>query len=434
MPDSPIYIGIDLGTSGLRACASDAQGTILAEAREALPAPHNEGPAIEQDPAIWRDALLRVLPALLAQIDAQQVTALAIDGTSGTVLLTDADGEPLAPALMYNDARATAQLAQIRKVAPAESPVNAASAGLPKILWLTEHVAHGRVAHVMHQADWLAFQFTRRAGHSDMNNCLKSGFDPLSKTWPAWLDALGLPRAWWPRVHRPGAAIARINAEAAKQYGLPTHTLIVSGTTDSHAAIVATGATQIGEAVTSLGSTLVVKVISERPVFAAEYGVYSQPFGVHWLVGGASNSGGTVLRQFFTDAQLTNLSMHINAAVPSELDYYPLPAPGERFPVNDPQLAPRLTPRPDDDAVFLHGLLEGIARIEHDGYRLLEKLGAPYPQSVRTVGGGAQNCTWTAIRGRLLNTVMLDAAHTEAAYGSALLATQGYATFKGEEQ
>ena len=399
---------------------------MLAETREALPPPHHAGPAIEQSPAIWYDALQNVMSALLAHIDSQQIAALAIDGTSGTVLLADVEGVPLAPALMYNDARAAAQLERIRKTAPAESPVNAASAGLPKILWLAEHVGHNLVAHVMHQADWLSFQFTHRAGQSDVNNCLKSGFDPISKTWPAWIDALGLPRTWWPQVHKPGTAIARINADAAKQYGLPATTLIVSGTTDSHAAIVATGATHIGEAVTSLGSTLVLKVISERPVFAAEYGVYSQPFGEHWLVGGASNSGGAVLRQFFTDAQLTNLSTHINTSVPSDLDYYPLPATGERFPVNDPQRAPRLTPRPEDDAVFLHGLLEGIAHIEHDGYRLLEKLGAPYPHSVRTVGGGAQNRTWTAIRSRLLNTVMLEASQTEAAYGSALLARQGY--------
>lgn len=425
LPDSPIYIGIDIGTSGLRACAIDDQARQLAEAREALPAPRVDGAAIEQAPGLWREALQHVLPALLAQIETDRVAALAIDGTSGSVLLSDARGEPLTPALMYNDARASAQLEHIRQIAPPDSPVNARTAALPKIQWLAEHIERSRVAHVMHQADWLTCQLTHAPGHSDVNNCLKSGYDPLSHTWPAWLDALDLPRAWWPQVQPPGSPIAAIHPDAARQFGLPEHTLIVSGTTDSHAAIVATGAQQVGEAVTSLGSTLVLKVISARPVFAAEFGVYSQPFGEHWLVGGASNSGGAVLRKFFTDAQLQTLSAQINADTASQLDYYPLPAPGERFPVNDPQLAPRLTPRPVDDATFLHGLLEGIARIERDGYRLLEQFGAPYPQSVRTVGGGAKNRTWTAIRGRLLNTAMLDTAHTEAAYGSALLARQG---------
>lgn len=434
MPESPIYIGIDAGTSGLRACAIDQHAGILAETREALPAPHRNGTAIEQDPVLWRDALQRVMRELRTQIDPQRVTALAIDGTSGTVLLTDADGTPLSPALMYNDARAATQLARIKTLAPPGSPVNTLTAGLPRICWLAEHVERSNVAHIMHQADWLAYQFTRAAGHSDINNCLKSGYDPIAREWPAWLDKLDVPRSWFPHVRPPGTPITTIHPEAAEQFGLPGHVLIMRGTTDSHAAILATGAQQLGEAITSLGSTLVLKVISAQPVFAAEYGVYSQPFGDYWLVGGASNSGGAVLRQFFTDEQLQSLSTRIDANAASGLDYYPLPAPGERFPVNNPGLAPRLTPRPADDAEFLHGILEGIARIEHDGYRLLEKLGAPYPVSVRSVGGGAQNRTWTGIRGRLLQTTMLDVEHTEAAYGSALLAKQGYATFKGEQQ
>jgi sugar (pentulose or hexulose) kinase len=102
-----------------------------------------------------------------------------------------------------------------------------------------------------------------------------------------------------------------------------------------------------------------------------------------------------------------------------------LPAPGERFPHNDPALAPRLQPRPDDDVRFLHGLLEGIARIEQGGYRRLAELGAPYPRRVLSVGGGAENPVWTALRTRLLGVPVLRAASTAAACGSARLALGG---------
>lgn len=74
-----------------------------------------------------------------------------------------------------------------------------------------------------------------------------------------------------------------------------------------------------------------------------------------WLVGGASNTGGAVLRQLFTDSELQRLTARIDPSCPSGLDYYPLTVPGERFPVNDPTLQPRMTPRPDDDALFLQG-------------------------------------------------------------------------------
>lgn len=85
--------------------------------------------------------------------------------------------------------------------------------------------------------------------------------------------------------------------------------------------------------------------------------------------GGASNTGGAVLKQYFSSAQLAELSEHIDASVPSALDYYPLTTPGERFPINDPNLQPRLMPRPDNDAEFLHGLLEGVARVEAQAYQ-----------------------------------------------------------------
>jgi len=85
----------------------------------------------------------------------------------------------------------------------------------------------------------------------------------------------------------------------------------------------------------------------------ARFGLYSHRLGDAWLVGGASNTGGAVLRRYFSDADLALLTPRMDASKPTGLDYYPLTAPGERFPVNDPGLQPRLEPRPEDDAVFL---------------------------------------------------------------------------------
>jgi sugar (pentulose or hexulose) kinase len=201
--------------------------------------------------------------------------------------------------------------------------------------------------------------------------------------------------------------------------------MVRAGTTDSIAAFMAAGLDQPGEAVTSLGSTLVLKLLSETRVDAPEYGVYSHRYGRLWLAGGASNAGGAVFRQYFSDQQLADLSQQIDAEVESELDYYPLPHVGERFPVNDPQLLPRLEPRPVDDQAFLHGLLESIARIEALGYRKLAELGASPLERVVTAGGGAKNETWRHIRQRALGVPVQASEHTEAAYGTAKLARLG---------
>ena len=90
-----------------------------------------------------------------------------------------------------------------------------------------------------------------------------------------------------------------------------------------------------------MGSTLAIKLLSTSRVEDARFGVYSHRLDDKWLVGGASNTGGAVLREIFTDEELVKLSEHINPTEPSPLDYYPLKTAGERFPVADPNMAPR---------------------------------------------------------------------------------------------
>ncbi len=422
--DSPesLYLGIDFGTSGCRALAIDAAGEIHAQAETPIPAPHQQGQEVTQDPRDWWPALTAALQDLFTRIDRQLIRALAVDGTSATLLLCDAHGEPLTPALLYNDRRASAQAACIATVAPAESAAHGATGSLAKLLWLTETGHSDKVAHALHQADWIAGRLVGHFGHSDYNNCLKLGYDAEYLAWPDWLTGLGIKKEWLPRVHAPGTILGRVNVAIARELGLPADAQVMAGTTDGVAAFLAAGARSPGEAVTSLGSTLVLKLLSDRPVSSPAHGVYSHRLGRGWLAGGASNSGGAALAKFFSPEQLRVLTPKLKPDVPTGLNYYPLPATGERFPVNDPRLPPRLEPQPTDDAVFLQGMLEGIARIEAQGYALLAQLGAPKLKAVFTTGGGAQNAAWERIRACQLGVPLRHAHSEQAAYGTALLA------------
>jgi len=416
----PLYLGIDFGTSGCRACVIDPGGAIRAEAAEPLPDPV----ARRQDPELWWQALTSVLDRLTTRVPAPDVAAIAVDGTSGSLLLCNADGTPTGPALLYHNTEASAAAAAIARVAPAGSAVHGPASGLAKLLYLRARPEGSGARHALHQADWLSGRLCGRFGVSDENNALKLGYDPEVRRWPDWLDRLDVPRALLPEVLAPGRPIGTLTPALARRWNFGTATRLVSGTTDSTAGFLATGAGP-GEAVTTLGSTLVLKICTERPVYAPAYGIYSHRLGGHWLAGGASNSGGAVLRQFFSAADLNRLSRQLQPDRPTGLDYYPLPAVGERFPVNDPALVPRLEPRPADDAVFFQGLLEGITAIEVRGYRLLESLGAPWPRRVLTAGGGAVNAGWRALRESALGIPVERALHTQAAYGAALLARQG---------
>jgi len=226
-------------------------------------------------------------------------------------------------------------------------------------------------------------------------------------------------------VHTPGTVLDPLRPKIASEFDLPETVQVLSGTTDGCAAFLATGASEAGDGVTSLGTTLVLKLLSDEPIFAPESGIYSHHFMGLWLAGGASNTGGGVLLDHFTADQIAALSAQINPEAPLNLGYYPLSGPGERFPVADPKLAPKLEPRPVEEAHFLQAMLEGIADIEAIGYRKLEELGGPKLRAVRSVGGGADNAVWTKIRAKALGVPTILPDNKDAAYGAAILARFG---------
>jgi len=416
-----LFIGIDIGTSACRACAIDEHAAVVAEARIDLPAPTRNGARVEQDAGVWWRALTDTLDVLCKRLNPARISRMAVDGTSATLLLCDKQGTPLTPGLMYNDARSVAEAKDILAAAPADCAAQGASSSLAKLLYLRRTISDPAYL-ALHQADWLTGMLSGHFGVSDENNALKLGYDPMQRRWPDWLSRLDIQPEHLPEVYPAGSPIGTLGRRLAKRLNLPDGVEVVSGTTDSTAGFIATGADASGTAVTSLGSTLVIKVLSDQPVFAAGYGVYSHRLGERWLVGGASNAGGATLLRFFTPCDIRRYTRLIKPQQATGLDYYPLPAAGERFPLQDPELQPRLEPRPSSDAVFFQGILEGLAAIEQQGYRLLAERGAPYPKKVLTVGGGAKNAAWMQIREQRLAVAVATAAHQEAAFGTALLA------------
>ncbi len=413
-----LYIGVDLGTSGARAIAATPCGDVKGEAAYAMAGFGKN----HRDPAIWKQVFDAALGDLLAQIDRPKVVAICIDATSGTLLPIDTDGRPLAQGRMYNDpCKNTALLARIARYAPRETAAQGASSGLAKALMFQRECSAYRI---VHQADWLAGNLCG-VYSSDDNNALKTGYDPVAGHWPAWIAKTGLDMGLLPEVSPPGTPVAGLLPAVAAALDLPETVQIVAGTTDGCASFLATGAQDVGDGVSALGTTLTLKILSDVPVFDPDSGVYSHHILGKWLAGGASNTGGNVLAAYFSEAALETLSEQIDPDQDSGLNYYPLRQPGERFPLADPDFPPQLSPVPEDRARFLQGIFEGIAAIEARGYARLAELGAPSLRSLRSVGGGANNRIWSRIRNRYLHTDMRPAAHTQAAYGAARLAYFG---------
>lgn len=405
----PLGLGIDLGTSGLRLALMDPSGTLLAE-RSA------NYPRCFEDPQGWREGVVS-LCAELPQELRDRVAAVAVDGTSGTVLACAANGDPRGQALPYflacpEQASAAAVLA-----GSASAPAASASGSLARVLRLLEGSGSSSLL-MRHQADWLSGWLLGDWRFGEEGNNLRLGWDLGRQCWQGaiaeqpWSAAL-------PEVVRSGAVLGPLSQNARSALGLPAPCQVVAGSTDANAAVLAADP-QPGDGVTVLGTTLVLKQFATQPL--AGPGISCHRVAGRWLVGGASNAGAGVLRQFFSDALLVELSRQIDPRSSSGLALRPLPRPGERFPVDDPTLEPVLEPRPISDALYLQGLLEGLARIEAQGWAALQRLGAEPVQRVISLGGGARNPQWRLIRQRILGVPVLNRPQCSAASGMARLA------------
>lgn len=418
MTRNALYAGLDVGTSGLRLVVCDRRGESCISTSRSWP-----GGVMPDRADNWWGMARGLLEELPPTVRAD-LAAIAVDGTSGTVLLATPEGRALGPAMAYNQPADAAAQQRLDALAPAQSAARGSGSGLARAVSLFERMPPSGELRVANQADWLAAQLLGALRYTDENNALKLGYDPVSRCWPDWVLACGLPPEAFLTVRAPGEVLGTLAPGVVRDTGLPAHCRVVAGTTDSIAGFLATGAHQIGDAVTSLGTTLAVKLLTGEPVFSAAHGVYSHRLGDLFLAGGASNSGAGVLANFFTGPELEALSCRLQPNRPTGLDYYPLSRPGERFPIHDPGLLPRLQPRPADDAVFLQGMLEGIARIEARAYARLNEMGCPPPHRIITVGGGAANEAWRQIRQRELGVEVVNLAAAEPALGVARLAAR----------
>ncbi|GAA3107714.1 hypothetical protein GCM10020001_027140 [Nonomuraea salmonea] len=285
-----VWIGIDLGTQSVRALAVAGDGRVLGTGSRPLTS-HRDGPRHEQDPEQWwRELAAATREALRGVPAGERVEGVAVDATSGTILLTDAEGRAVTPALMYDDRRADATRANeagaavwerlgYRRMQP--------NWALPKLLWLLRDAPPG--ARAAHQSDFVNRRLVGHEVATDLSNALKTGVDLIDERWPSDVfDVLGVPEGMLPAVVRPGARLGTVCAAAAEETGLPEGTPVIAGTTDGCAAQLGAGARQPGSWNSVIGTTLVLKGVTKELIHDPLGVVYSHraPDG-SWLPGGA---------------------------------------------------------------------------------------------------------------------------------------------------
>ena len=433
------FMGIDVGTQGVRCVVSDDRGNVAA-ARSVPFARLNIAKTpgwYEQHPSDWQAAAEDAIRGCTARLrgdglDPEAIAAISIDGTSGTVLALDADHRPLTDGIMYNDPRARAQAARVHAALAAQEAKLGyrfgASFSLPRILWIRENLpqVYERTAVFAHQADYVAGLLCGEFAVSDYSNALKTGYDLLDERWPDQIgQALGLDPDRLPRIVRPGDPIAPVTAAAARRLGLSPRTMVVGGSTDGYASALAAGAVRAGRWASIIGTTFVLKGVTAQLAIDPDGSCYSHrlPSG-EWLLGGAGNIGGRALNACAAGRDFDALNAESAALIPTGVRCYPLPGKGERFPFVRPDAQPFYIGDVFGGKLY-PAVMEGVGFAERLAFDRVAKLGCPAGDTICAAGGACRSALWLRIRASILNRRLQVPGVVDAAMGSALVAASG---------
>lgn len=434
-------IGIDVGTQGARVVACDPQGVIQVQATEPFDlSRESELPPrwAEQSPEMWWTAVSQCLQRLVADLRRQgyppdTIQALAVTSTSGTILPVDEQGNPLRPALMYNDSRAQAEAEEVQaagsELAAALGYRFNASFALAKILWLRRHEPQlFEAAHrFIHAADFIAGRLTGEYGLTNFSDALKTGYNLLQGCWPAFIEqTLGIPLRQLPAVVPPGTLLAHTSLACAEATGLPAGIPVLAGMTDGCTSQISTGAVAPGDWNSTLGTTLVIKGVTEQLLLDPQGRIYSHrhPDG-YWLPGGASNTGGEAMARRFPQEKWADFNARALDLAPTGVIVYPLARLGERFPFAHAGAEGFVLGQPADEATDYVAHLEGVGYVERLAYEVLADIGATVSDTIYSAGGATRSQAWSQLRADILGWTLARPDVTGGAMGAAIIAAAG---------
>jgi len=445
-----MYLGIDLGTSGVKALVLDSSQRVLATAGAPLAISRPQPLWSEQDPRHWWDALDQAMRQLRASAP-QALAAVRAIGLSGQMhgaVVLDARQAVLRPAMLWNDGRAGGECAELEAAVPGSREItgNLAMPGFtaPKLLWLRRHEPEvfARTRLVLLPKDWLRLRLTGETA-SDMSDASGTLWLDVGRRRysVALLQACGLDASQMPRLVEGAAVSGCLRAEVARAWGLRAGIPVAGGGGDNAASAVGIGAVRAGQGFVSLGTSGVVFQVSDgfRPAPRQAVHAFAHALPGRWhqmsvMLSAASALGWAArLTRSASEAALVAeaaaLGPRQRAAAPLFLPYLS----GERTPHNDPQASGVFIGlRPEHQAADLGwAVLEGVVFGLMDGLAALEVPAGPM-QPLALVGGGARSDAWARLLACGLGRPLWrhEASHAAAALGAARL---GWLADAGDE-
>jgi len=408
--DTVYAIGLDMGTSGVKAVLLSATGQLVAEAMAPLELSRPHPLWSEQSPGDWLTATDLAMQALRAQAGAerwQQVRALAAAGQMHGAVLLDQHHDVLRPAILWNDGRSQAQCAELEAREPATRQItaNRAMAGFtaPKLMWVAQHEPEvfAEVATVLLPKDWLVWQLAGVMSSDCSDAAGTLWLDVAKRRWSApMLAASGMHAEQMPTLHEGSDAVGTLLPKWAAHWGLPAGVQIAAGAGDNAGGAVGVGIAAPGDGFLSLGTSGVIFVATDGPQANPERGVHTfchaLPNTWHQMAVMLSASSALSWWCGITGAQpaelLAGLSVGaVREAAPLFLPYLS----GERTPHADPGSTGSfhgLTHAHCRDDLS-YAVIEGVAFAFADGMAALREAGSD-PKRLLAIGGGARSDVW----------------------------------------
>jgi sugar (pentulose or hexulose) kinase len=362
-----------------------------------------------------------------------RTAGIEVTSTSGSLVLADAHGEPVRPAILYDDGRATAVANEFNRRLPAGQAQINASFSLAKALWVRqeEPPLWERASYLLHPADWLTGKLTGQWGVGDYSNALKLGYDQEKTEWNAAVGLADIPASMLPRIVAPGDQVGVVSARASEETGLTAGTPVLAGATDGLASLIGSGASQAGHANTTLGTTLVWKVLTPtKPRLGPGMYCHYLPSNL-WAPGAASNTGPGSLQFDEQGASPAEMDRSAAAHLPTSVQCYLLGERGERFPFLNPWAKSFFEGSPASPSDGYAAQLQSLACVERWGYERLEACGVTVGREVFSAGSAAASPVLSQLRANVLGRTVVRGANPTASFGAAILAA-GTVLFGGD--
>jgi len=447
-----LFLGLDVGTSGVKAILVSPTGVVEAATTAPLSLDTPRPGWAEQNPEEWWAASCAAIRGVLTQRSAD-VAAVGISGQMHSSVFLDRGGAVIRPALLWCDGRTTAECREIVERAGGEARLrewvcNPALEGftLPKVLWLRNHEpgAFARLATVLLAKDYVRLRLTGAVATepSDASGTLM--FDPAGVRWSrAMMDAVGLPLSLLPEVGGSSDVLGRVTEQAASLTGLAQGTPVVGGGADNACGAAGVGAITPGEAVSSWGTSGTVLAPTAEP--RVDPGLRAHTFchvapGVWYVMGVVLSAGGAfawyrdqLARELADtdqrDARLVEEAAHVPPGAEG-VTFLPY-LQGERTPHRDASLRAAFVglSLAHSRAHMTRAVLEGVCFALRDSVAILEELGLA-PSYLLLTGGGAKSAFIRRLQADIFGLPVTTVNREEGpAYGAALLAAVGVGAF-----